>query len=144
MTWLRRRLSGDRGSGSVAAVLFGLLFITLAAFVIDGGLSIHQRERAADIAEQAARFAAGHIDVDALRSGGAVAVDTAACTDNVRTFARRSGLSDADVAQSYCEPVGTNAVTAHIALTYTPAMINMFYTDSLTVHGKATAEAVVQ
>jgi Flp pilus assembly protein TadG len=44
----------DRGSGAGAVIIFTLVFLSLSAFVIDGGLSISKRERAADIAEQAA------------------------------------------------------------------------------------------
>jgi len=143
---LRRRLgAGDRGSAAVAAVLFGLLFMVLAAFVIDGGLSIHQRERAADIAEQAARYAAGHIDVDKLREGSTAPIDKNACAENVRDFARQSGLSQRDVANSGCDRNdASNAVTVHVQITYHPAMIGMFYGRDLTVTGRATAEAVVQ
>ncbi|MFD0070515.1 pilus assembly protein TadG-related protein, partial [Streptomyces sp. NPDC127574] len=51
----RRVRLDDRGSGAGAVIIFALLFLSLSAFVIDGGMSISKRERAADIAEQAAR-----------------------------------------------------------------------------------------
>ena len=56
----------DRGSGAGAVIIFALVFLSLAAFVIDGGMSISKRERAADIAEQAARYAAQDIDLSLI------------------------------------------------------------------------------
>lgn len=66
--WLadRRTRLDDRGSGAGAVIIFALVFLSLSAFVIDGGMSISKRERAADIAEQAARYAAQDIDREAL------------------------------------------------------------------------------
>lgn len=69
---VRRRLRGlplaDRGSGAAAVIIFAIVFMALAAFVVDGGLSISKRERAADIAEQAARYAAQDINIEQLRA----------------------------------------------------------------------------
>ncbi|MGH3387587.1 MAG: pilus assembly protein TadG-related protein, partial [Actinomadura sp.] len=42
----------DRGTVSIFTVIFALFVILLAGLLVDGGLAIHARQRAADIAEQ--------------------------------------------------------------------------------------------
>lgn len=131
----------ERGSGAAAVIIFAFLFLALAAFVVDGGLSISQRERAADIAEQAARYAAQKLDTDALRHDRTV-IDTAACATRVRDFAERSGITGPDLANAVCTDTQPQKVTVRIQLTYRPTLTGFFYNGSLTVTGTATAEVV--
>lgn len=67
MNRLRR---GERGTISMFTVIFALSVFVLAGLLVDGGLAIHARQHAADIAEQAARAAANDIDLDRLRATG--------------------------------------------------------------------------
>jgi Flp pilus assembly protein TadG len=139
-TWLRTRLrNNDRGSGAAAVIIFAALFMVLAAFVIDGGLSISQRERAADIAEQAARYAAEDIDQTALRNHGTIVINDADCTARVRQFAQQSGLSAPDIAASGCTDAATDHVQVEIQLTYRPVLTGLFYNAPIAVHGTARA-----
>ncbi|MFF6959066.1 MULTISPECIES: pilus assembly protein TadG-related protein [unclassified Streptomyces] len=135
----------DRGSGTAAMLIFAVVFMALAAFVVDGGLSISKRERAADIAEQAARYAAQDIDVEALRNapaGTQPVINTGACTGRVRNFAEQSGLSPADVMASYCTSALPNRVEVTVQLTYEPMLTGFFYDHNIVVHGTAAAESV--
>jgi Flp pilus assembly protein TadG len=139
-----RALRGDRGSGAIAVVLFSLVVLALAAFVVDSGLSISQRERAMDIAEQAARYAAQDLDLEALRDGVRPApINFGNCENRVAEYASEVGMSAADVAASYCENQGTavNQVTVRIRLTYDPVFTGILYDQPLEVWGEATAEA---
>ncbi|GAA2089671.1 pilus assembly protein TadG-related protein [Streptomyces albiaxialis] len=140
--WHRRE--GDRGSGAGAVILFAVLFMVLAAFVVDGGLSISQRERAADIAEQAARYAAQDIDEEALREsqGKNAPINYENCQPRVTEFAQQSGLSGADVAASGCVAASAQQVEVRIRLTYRPVLTGLFYTEPVEVHGTAKAESV--
>ncbi|MBT2398698.1 TadE/TadG family type IV pilus assembly protein [Streptomyces sp. ISL-100] len=141
---LRRARLDDRGSGAAAVIIFAFLFLTLAAFVIDGGLSISQRERAADIAEQAARYAAQDVDREALYvgEGGAAPINFQNCDARVKAFAQEMGMSGPDIAASGCVAADAQQVEAEIRLTYSPILTGMFYSADLTVSGKATAESV--
>ncbi|NVI89427.1 pilus assembly protein [Actinomadura sp. BRA 177] len=56
-------------------VLFTPVVLLLAGLLVDGGLAIHARQRAADMAEQAARAGANQIDTDALRETGKPVLD---------------------------------------------------------------------
>ncbi|MFT2018074.1 pilus assembly protein TadG-related protein [Streptomyces sp. 796.1] len=144
----RRRYAGragDRGAGAAAVILFAFLFLALAAFVVDGGMSISQRERAADIAEQAARYAAQDIDETALReSGGERApINYENCASRVRKFASEAGLSPRDVAASRCVSANAEQVEVEIQLTYEPVLTGLFYSGSFTVRGSSKAESHV-
>ena len=59
----------ERGSVAVFTVVFAVAVVFLTALIVDGGIAMNAKERAADIAEQAARAAAGNIDIAQLRTG---------------------------------------------------------------------------
>ncbi|MEU6079249.1 pilus assembly protein TadG-related protein [Streptomyces sp. NPDC047108] len=130
----------DRGSGAAAVIIFAVLFLTLAAFVVDGGLSISQRERAADIAEQAARYAAQDLDQEALRANGGAPINYQNCGARVQAFVREEGLSGHDVAGARCLDGSPEFVEVEVQLTYQPVLTGLFYSGSLTVRGEARAE----
>ena len=69
---MRRRAATepDRGTVAMFTTIFALFVIVLAGLLVDGGLAIHARQRAADIAEEAARAAADDVDPNVLRSTG--------------------------------------------------------------------------
>ncbi|WP_239516441.1 MULTISPECIES: pilus assembly protein TadG-related protein [unclassified Streptomyces] len=139
----RLRIRDDRGSGAAAMIMFSVLFLALAAFVIDGGMAISQRERAADIAEQAARYAAQDIDVGALYNGsGGAPINFANCGDRVEEFAEEVGMTGPDVAASRCVSADAQRVEVEIQLTYQPVLTGMFFSGPVTVRGRAAAESM--
>jgi len=142
---LRALRHDDRGSGAAAVLIFALVFMSLAAFVVDGGLSISKRERAADIAEQAARYAAQDINLDSLYDGVAgsqPSINFADCDNRVRAFAQQSGLDPDDVAASHCTLAQADRVEVSVQLTYEPMLTGFFYDHAVVVHGTAAAESV--
>ncbi|MCF3136064.1 TadE/TadG family type IV pilus assembly protein [Streptomyces olivochromogenes] len=143
-TWWsdRRTRLDDRGSGAGAVIIFALVFLSLSAFVIDGGLSISKRERAADIAEQAARYAAQDIDREALydNQGGPAPINFQNCDARVKAYAREMDLSGADIAATHCVAADAQEVEVQVQLTYEPVFTGMFYGGDVVVHGRAVAE----
>lgn len=143
-TWAAGRSArlDDRGSGAGAVIIFALVFLSLAAFVIDGGMSISKRERAADIAEQAARFAAQDIDREALydNEGGPAPINFQNCDARVKAFAREMDMSGADIAATHCVTATVDAVEVEVQLTYSPVFTGMFYGGDVVVRGQAVAE----
>ncbi|MET8447741.1 pilus assembly protein TadG-related protein [Streptomyces sp. NPDC005209] len=143
-TWWsdRRTRLDDRGSGAGAVIIFALVFLSLSAFVIDGGLSISKRERAADIAEQAARYAAQDIDREALydNQGGPAPINFQNCDARVKAYAREMDLSGADIAATHCVAADAQEVEVQVQLTYEPVFTGMFYGGDVVVHGQAVAE----
>lgn len=142
--WSERRWAclDDRGSGAGAVIIFALLFLSLSAFVIDGGLSISKRERAADIAEQAARYAAQDIDLDALygNAAGGAPINFRNCDARVKAFAQEMGMSGADMGASHCVAADANGVQVEVQLTYSPVFTGLFYGGDVTVRGQAVAQ----
>ncbi len=132
----------DRGSGAGAVIIFALVFLSLSAFVIDGGLSISKRERAADIAEQAARYAAQDIDREALydNEGGPAPINFENCDARVKAFAREMDMSGADIAATHCVVAAVDQVQVEVQLTYSPVFTGMFYGGDVIVRGQAVAE----
>ncbi|MGZ3100761.1 pilus assembly protein TadG-related protein [Streptomyces sp. H72] len=143
-TWLtdRRARLDDRGSGAGAVIVFALVFLSLSAFVIDGGMSISKRERAADIAEQAARYAAQDIDREALYDdvGGPAPINYENCDARVKSFAAEMDMTGQDIAATHCVTASVAQVQVEVQLTYSPVFTGMFYGGDVVVHGQAVAE----
>ncbi|GAA2624183.1 Tad domain-containing protein [Actinomadura fulvescens] len=68
-------MTDDRGTVSLYVVLFTPTVLLLAGLLVDGGLAIHARQRAADMAEQAARAGANQINEAKLRETGKPVID---------------------------------------------------------------------
>ncbi|WP_447038054.1 TadE/TadG family type IV pilus assembly protein [Streptomyces sp. DSM 118878] len=140
ITYRRERLD-DRGSGAGAVIIFAIVFLTLSAFVIDGGLSISKRERAADIAEQAARYAAQDLDTEGLYEGAEGApINYENCGARAQAFVREAGLTGADAAATRCVTANAQQVEVEVQMTYSPVFTGMFYGGDVTVRGSAIAE----
>jgi Flp pilus assembly protein TadG len=138
------RPSGERGSFTFAVIFWALIAMMLAGLVVDGGLAITERQRAGDIAEQAARAGAEVLNPDDLRQGTLVIEADAAC-NRAQAVGAASGLPAGAVV---CDVPGTAvtstgqtvpALTVHVKITYSPILLGMFYSKDLTAKASATA-----
>lgn len=152
-----RRTRGERGSLSVVTVLWSLVIVMVAALVIDGGLAISQRERAADLADQAARAEAQNIDQGTLRTSAAAQIAGDDCARAQAYLASAAGsihYGTAGIDQGYgnegagegpdgCALSGAapgNTVSVSVHLTYAPFVFDLFGgTITVTETGTATA-----
>jgi Flp pilus assembly protein TadG len=64
-----RNLRDDRGTLSLFVVMLVPAVVLMAGLLVDGGIAINAKERAADVAQQAARAGANDLDVADLRQG---------------------------------------------------------------------------
>jgi Flp pilus assembly protein TadG len=64
-----RNLRGDRGTLSLFVVMLVPAVVLMAGLLVDGGIAINAKERAADVAQQAARAGANDLNVTDLRNG---------------------------------------------------------------------------
>lgn len=154
---LRTRTRGERGSLAVVTVMWSLVILMLAGLVIDGGLAISQRERAADLADQAARAEAQNIDQGTLRADGTaeIASDDCGRAEAYLTAAAGSiSYGTASIDQGYgnegtgggadgcalSAAVPGNTVSVSVHLTYSPFVFDLFGgTITVTETGTATA-----
>jgi Flp pilus assembly protein TadG len=136
------RDDGDRGSATLFLAIFSIAAFALLSLLVDGGTAINSRERAADIAEQAARAAADTIDVAALRSAsGSVQIGQGACTAAFNIVGRYQTSSRTRADMRGCDaPQGATSATVTVSVTTSP-VIPMFF-PSITEVQTATAQPV--
>jgi Flp pilus assembly protein TadG len=75
----RARGRGERGSVTVFTAVFAVAVLFLLALILDGGSALNAKQRAMDIAGQAARAAADTIDLQVLRGSGIAVIGPGAC-----------------------------------------------------------------
>lgn len=122
-----RQPADDRGSVTVFTVVFAIAVVFLTALILDGGIAINARERAVDIAGQAARAAAGDIDVATLQAGGKPVVAQGACTRAqglVEQYATldSGGVDKVDSAEMVMcyAPAGSDVAKVEVRISTTP------------------------
>jgi Flp pilus assembly protein TadG len=96
-----RPRDSDRGSIALWVIMLTFSVIVLVALIVDGGQLMNAKERAADMAEQAARAAANDVNVASLRAGK-VAINPDACAN--------PGGPAASLVASYGKGIGVTAV----------------------------------
>jgi hypothetical protein len=135
---------------TVFVVLWSLVIVMVAALVIDVGLAISQRERAADLADQGARAEAQNLSTVSLRQSGGAVIQDDGCL-RARDYLANAASSvhygiatlDTGFGNGGCELVGAgpgNSVTVSVSLTYSPFVFDLF-SGSVTVTETGTATA---
>ena len=124
---LRRAGPGERGSVAVWTAIFAVAMIGFCALIVDGGIAMNARERATDIAGQAARAAVGDINPVTLRSTGTAEIGPGACALAAELVARYAQLDSGGVDSvsratvvSCSAPVGSEIATVEVQITTTP------------------------
>jgi Flp pilus assembly protein TadG len=117
----RTAADGDRGSVAVFTVVFAVAVVFLTALIVDGGNAMNARERAADIAGQAARAAADDIQTSALRAGTAgqsLPIDWGRACDDADQVVRQYGatLNGTTVTMSACPGPGSGPTVAAVSV----------------------------
>lgn len=140
---IARRPRGERGSFTFAVIFWALMAMMLAGLVVDGGLALTERQRAGDIAEQAARAGADDLDQNALRQG-VYQLDAGACA-RAESVGVASGVAAVAIT---CGPVGSitlpnglvvPTMTVQVRIQYTPILIGMIYSGQFIANASATA-----
>jgi Flp pilus assembly protein TadG len=116
--------AGERGSLSLFVVIFAISVLMLAGLVYDGGLAITARQRAADVAEEAARAGANAIDVGALRAANALRVDEAEACVNAAEVVRRDG--DGRLVACWVDQVNQQDVHVRVHISVRPTLLALF------------------
>lgn len=138
---VNRAAGADRGSITIFVVFFAITALALASLLVDLGNAVNAQERAADLAEQAARAAANTIDVVALRNGQ-VQIDTAqACINANNVILNYDSISGVDAKMTKpCTFQGPRQVTVFVSVTTTPVITTAFGSFTMNAHESACAE----
>jgi Flp pilus assembly protein TadG len=126
--WRERLAARDeRGSVAFIVVMWSVVVLALAGLVIDGSLMISQKERAADLAAQAARAQAENLNLVELRRTGLTEIQLGPAADPCKIAQNylkqntiHNGLASIDV-----NAAGTNGVTVCVSVTYQTLFINL-------------------
>lgn len=136
------RHARDRGSVAVFTAVFALAVIFLVGLLVDGGSELSARERAADIAEQAARAAATDLTADSLRAGAPAIDFTTACqyaTKAAQAYASDFGSKTTLTGTTCAEGATPQTVSVTVTVTTQPVIpVPGFSTLNLTVTQTAT------
>lgn len=152
LRYLRRKtpIEAERGSVTLWLVIFTIASFLLLAFVVDGGQYMNARERAADIAEQAARAGIDQMPVSSIRSGQFTLTPAQACPAVNRFVGiyARGTLSASDLSGtsvSNCQVPATApgtppTVQVTVSITVTPVIPVIFGTFTTGATETATIE----
>jgi Flp pilus assembly protein TadG len=137
----RRAGSRERGSVTVFVVFFGIVALALASLLVDAGNAVNAQERAADLAEQAARAAANAINVTDLRTGTVVIDQARACLNAqnlIQAYVRTSRIHAAMTQP--CTYPSPRQVTVYVSVTTTPVISAFFGSFTMRAHETACAQ----
>lgn len=126
---------GERGSISMFVVIFTIAVLLLAGLVYDGGLAIAARQRAADVAEEAARAGANAVNTDALRAGEPLQLDEDQACANASELVRRDG--DGSVTGCFVDGLDPSVLHVQVHVTVQPVLLALFHFPAF----QATADA---
>jgi Flp pilus assembly protein TadG len=127
-----RRLRADRGSGTAWALGVVVVLALLAGAVLDGGHAMAARVQALDIAQQAARAGANHLDLTLLRTQGIVRLDPAAARAAAAAFLADAGVSGTTTAT-------TEQVTVTVTRSHPTLILQAIGVDAIAMSATATA-----
>ncbi len=135
---MRRRVrTAERGGATIFVLGMSIVLMLCAGLVIDGGMGINARMRVADDAEQAARAGANAVDVNQLRSGGALAIDPGLARSNAQNFLSARGYG----AGQFSVAVTANSVAVELRDTSDTTMLRLIGIYEYPVTARATATA---
>ena len=144
---VRGRGDGERGSVTVFTVVFGIAVVFLLALILDGGIAMNAKQRAADVAGQAARAAADTINLAVLRQTGVAEMAPGACVAAARlvgTYAQHLSTGVDRVtgtAMMRCvAPPGARVATVWVTVSTSPLVPGVFGPFHETVTASATTE----
>ncbi|WP_329462056.1 TadE/TadG family type IV pilus assembly protein [Streptomyces sp. NBC_01431] len=128
----RRALRGDEGQVTAVVVVSLAGLFLFAGLVIDGGLALAGKVRAADTAQEAARAACQHVDLPYLRATHHMRLDVSAAGAAARAQVAAAG----DRARVEVHDDQTQVTVTHVQHTQVLSLVGL---GSLTTTASATA-----
>lgn len=131
-------LRRDRGTATVFVLGLSLVLFGVAGLAIDGGKVINEKDRAHDVAEQAARAGANQIALGPLRSQGIVVLDQGAAAQAAAGFVGSTSSYQLDGGPR----VTATTVTVNVRKVITTNLLGIVGIDNITITASATASPV--
>ena len=125
----------DAGSLTLIVALLLPVALLMIGLVIDGGLLLAARQRAANLAENAARAGANRLSHGELRRTDRATLDQPAAVAAARDYLRQAG-------QAGTVRVSDTTVTVTVTVDQRTTLMTLAAINHVTVTGTATARAV--
>lgn len=130
----RRR--DERGSISLWLVTSSFVMLVLVGLAVDLGGQVHAKQRAHDVAAQAARAGGQQVQAAPAIEGHYLAIDTAAARAAAEDY-----LAAASV-EGNVTITGGDTITVDVTDTYSPKFLSFIGLGDLTVTGEASARLI--
>jgi Putative Flp pilus-assembly TadE/G-like len=127
-----RAMTADSGSITAFVVVMATALVLLAGLVLDGGLTLAARERALNLAQEAARAGAQGIDLAVYRQTGNLVLSPAMADADAEQYLASTGTQGAVL-------VTGNTVTVTVTITQRMQILDAAGLFAVTVHASASA-----
>jgi Flp pilus assembly protein TadG len=133
---MTRRVRDERGSISIWLVTATFVMMMLVGLAVDLGGQVHAKQRAHDLAAQAARAGGEQVQAAPAIEGHYLAVDTTAARTAAEDYLTAAGLTGTVTI------TGGDTITVHVTDVYQPKFLSFIGVGDLTVTGEASARLV--
>ncbi|MGD9959026.1 TadE/TadG family type IV pilus assembly protein [Nocardioides sp.] len=130
---MMRRTRDERGSISVWMVTASFVMMMLVGLAVDLGGQVHAKQRAQNIAAEAARTGGERVQAAPAIEGRYVSVDTAAARAAAEHYLAASGVTGT------VSVTGGDTIHVEVTDTYKPKFLSLIGIGNLTVTSDATA-----
>jgi Flp pilus assembly protein TadG len=129
-------LRDERGSISIWMVTASFVMMMLVGLAVDLGGQVHAKQRAHNIAAEAARTGGEQVEAAPAIEGRYVSVDTAAARTAAEQYLAAAGVTGTVTV------TGGDTITVAVTDTYTPKFLGFIGVGDLTVTADASARVV--
>lgn len=133
---MRTQFRDERGSISIWLVTSSFVMMMLVGLAVDLGGQVHAKQRAHDVAAQAARAGGQQVQAAPAIEGGNLAIDTAAAKQAAEDY-----LAAAHVVGTVTISDG-DTITVDVTNSYHPMFLGAIGIGPLTVTGGASARLI--
>lgn len=133
---MMRRTRHERGSISIWLVTSSFVMMMLVGLAVDLGGQVHAKQRAHNLAAQAARTGGEEVQAAPAMRGDFLAVDTAAARNAAKDYLAAAGVTGTVTI------TGGDSITVNVTDTYNPRFLTIIGVGGLTVTGEASARLI--
>lgn len=133
---MKRLTPDERGSISIWLATTSFVMMVLVGLAVDLGGQVHAKQRAHDVAAQAARAGGQRIEPAAAIEGRSLSVDLAAARAAALDYLEAAGV-EGTVSVS-----GGDTITVEVTDSYSPKFLGVIGIGDLDVTGEASARVV--